>query len=653
MSIDAQPVKSTDTSSGGAMTSAATDIFVSYKAEDRARVKRLVEALEAEGFSVWWDVHIGGGTSWREDIEHHLDTAKCVMVVWTKRSVGRDGTFVRDEASRAQRRGTYLPVRLDKVEPPLGFGEVQALSLVGWRGDRTDTRFRGVAAAAKGAISGDPHARRGHNWDQRGLSRRALIGSGIGFGLAATGAAWLVLKSPAANANRIAVLPFADLSGAQDQSYFAEGIAEELRSALSRVGLQVIGRASSDAVKSLDTKSAAAKLGVGNILTGSVRRSPATVRITAQLVGGSDGIEHWAQSYDRSPGDEIKIQTDIAFNVAQSLSAALGHVGTAALTLGGSANSAAQDLLLQARKLIGQADGPDAMRAALELINRAIEKDPNYADAYVEKTNLLVQLATRYGFSNTNVAQEWLDADAAARRAVDLAPQLGSAYSALGELQIGRLDFANGLANLNRAISLAPNNAEVLAIGARELPWLSDANEGLRLADQAIALDPLNGPTYQWRAYALIVLRRFQDAITAGRKVLEVAPNQLTAHAQIGNSLIALNKLDVAAAEFKQMPAEHPLRMAGEGMIAARKGQIGEVDQIIAHMRTLIGPARYQYGQIYTQTGNLDRAFAEFNKAADAKTPGMIYLRSDPLIEPIRKDSRYTALIKRLGFPVS
>lgn len=629
----------------------ATDLFVSYKAEDRTRVKPLVDALEAQGFSVWWDVHIGGGVNWREDIEEHLDLAKCVIVAWTKRSVAREGNFVRDEATRAQRRGTYLPVRLDRVEPPLGFGEVQALSLIGWRGGAADPRFQSVVQAARNVIAGKAFAPGRGGWERPGISRRMVVGGGIGALAAAAGGAWWLLKPSTANANRIAVLPFADLSVSHNQSYFAEGIAEELRSALSRVGLQVIGRASSDAVSTLDTKAAAAKLGVGNVLTGSVRRSAQMVRISAQLVGATDGIEHWAQSYDRAPGDEIKIQTDIAFNVAQSLSVALGYAGKAALTLGGSANSAAQDLLLQARKLIGEADAPDAMRAALALIDQAIGKDPGYADAYVEKANLLVQLAARYGFSNTNVAQEWLDADTAARKAVELAPQLGSAYSALAELEIGRLDFANGLTNLNRALSLAPNNAEVLAIGARELPWLSDAGQGLRLADQAIALDPLNGPTYQWRAYALIVLRRFQDAITAGRKVLQVAPKQLTAHAQIGNSLLALNQLDGAMAEYRQMPVEHPLRMAGEAMIAARRGLIAEVDMMIAHMRTLVGPARFQYGQVYTQTGNLDRAFAEFDRAAAAKTPGMIYLRSDPLIDPIRRDPRYFALLKRLSFP--
>ncbi|MCH8614492.1 TIR domain-containing protein, partial [Sphingomonas sp. SM33] len=237
----------------------ATDLFVSYKAEDRARVRPLIEALEAEGLSVWWDVHIGGGANWREDIEDHLDAAKCVIVVWTKRSVSREGNFVRDEAARAQRRGIYLPVRLDAVDPPLGFGEAQALSLIGWRGDVADPRFASVVTSARNIMAGKALPGGRHAPRSPKLSRRLALGGGIGAIAAAVGGWWL-FEPTVANASRIAVLPFADLSGSHDQAYFAEGIAEELRSALSRIGLQVIGRASSDAVSAMDTKAAAAKL---------------------------------------------------------------------------------------------------------------------------------------------------------------------------------------------------------------------------------------------------------------------------------------------------------------------------------------------------------------------------------------------------------
>ena len=137
------------------MASPVIDVFLSYKAEDRARLSPLVAALEAEGFIVWWDARIGGGANWRDDIQEHLDAARCVIVAWTKRSIGREGNFVRDEATRAQRRGIYLPIRLDPIEPPLGFGEVQAISLKGWRGDRSDPRFTALVNAIHACISGE------------------------------------------------------------------------------------------------------------------------------------------------------------------------------------------------------------------------------------------------------------------------------------------------------------------------------------------------------------------------------------------------------------------------------------------------------------------------------------------------------------------
>ena len=112
-----------------------SDVFISYKAEDRRRIRLLVEALQADGYSVWWDDHIGAGDDWRRTIEQQLDAARSVIVAWSKRSVGPGGRFVRDEASRAQARGVYVPVLIDAVQPPLGFGENQGTSLRGWKGD--------------------------------------------------------------------------------------------------------------------------------------------------------------------------------------------------------------------------------------------------------------------------------------------------------------------------------------------------------------------------------------------------------------------------------------------------------------------------------------------------------------------------------------
>lgn len=100
-----------------------SDVFISYKAEDRRRIQPLVQALQLEGYRVWWDQHIGTGDEWRQTIERQLDATKCVIVAWSTRSVGPEGQFVRDEATRAQQRRVYVPIMIDDVRIPLGFGE--------------------------------------------------------------------------------------------------------------------------------------------------------------------------------------------------------------------------------------------------------------------------------------------------------------------------------------------------------------------------------------------------------------------------------------------------------------------------------------------------------------------------------------------------
>src|SRR4029453_4468069 len=160
------------------MTIPMADVFVSYKAEDRARIQPLVSALEAEGFSVWWDAHIGGGTNWQEEIELRLDSAKCVLVVWSDRSVGHGGHFVRDEARRAQRRGAYVPVCLGEVEPPLGFGESPALSVKGWKGYSADPRFQAVISAVQSRVSGERDSRPQAQLHTPRVSRRAVVAGG-------------------------------------------------------------------------------------------------------------------------------------------------------------------------------------------------------------------------------------------------------------------------------------------------------------------------------------------------------------------------------------------------------------------------------------------------------------------------------------------
>ena len=131
-----------------------SEVFVSYKREDETRVGRLVRALEGTGLSVWWDRGLAAGESWRAQIQAALDAARCVIVVWTRESVGPAGDFVRDEAGQAKRRGVLVPVMLDKIDVPLGFGEIQAIDLSHWKGSPRDPFFQDLCAAVNAKLEG-------------------------------------------------------------------------------------------------------------------------------------------------------------------------------------------------------------------------------------------------------------------------------------------------------------------------------------------------------------------------------------------------------------------------------------------------------------------------------------------------------------------
>jgi len=629
----------------------ATDIFVSYKAEDRPRLVPLVSALEAEGFTVWWDSHIRGGADWREDIQRHLDAAKCVIVAWSRRSAGPEGDFVRDEASRARRRGVYLPIRLDRTEPPLGFGEIQAILLKGWRGDRSDPRFVAITDAVRRRIAGEEIGALTAADGQSGVSRRTLIAGGLGVGaVAAAGAGWVLLRPAPANALRIAVLPFADLSQSHDQTYFSEGVAEELRAALSRIGLQVIGRNSCDAVKDLDIRKAAAKLNVANVLTGSVRRSAQTIRVSAQLVSGKDGVERWAQTYDRAPGDAIRIQTDIASNVAQALSIELEDSGRAALTLGGTTDPVAQDLLLQSRKVGRESTGPEALRKSITLVEAAIARDPNYADAHVARARSLTVFATGFAATPIEAASDLSEASRSATRALEIAPRLGAAEAALSGIERARLNFRGSLVHLQKALTLSPDDQDVLGSAVALLPYIGQGEEGLVLADRFVALDPLNPTAFLRKAQVLYFLRRYEQSITAGREANQLAPK--VSRSWVGNSLLLLGRPAEALVEFRAMSADNIFRVTGEALAAARTGDRPGAEHILTAMKKQFAAvAYYQYAQIRAQLGQKDEALTELDNAFASHDPGLISLEVDPFLDPIRDSPRYAVLLKKLNFP--
>ena len=622
------------------------DLFVSYKSEDRTRVAPLVKALESDGFGVWWDAHIGGGSAWRETIENELNAARCVLVVWSTRSTGPEGSFVRDEATRALRRGTYLPVRIDLVEPPLGFGETQALSLIGWKGDRDDPQYIALLVAARAIISGKPRPIPLAYRPKQGIDRRLLIAGGTAAVIAAGAGGWWTMHRESAPEDSVAVMPFANLSGDPAQAYFSDGIAEELRDALTRIAsLKVAARTSSELMRDVDAATAAAKLGVANILTGSVRRGDGTLRINAELVDGKSGLTRWSQAYDRATGDALAIQTNIADSVVGALQVALGRAQKALLSLGGTNNTAAQDAFLRGRNLVRQ----NKVELGIQQFDIAIDADPNYARAHTLRAAFLTDIAQRT-LSGTMLRTKLSEAESEARLAMSLAPGWGVPLATLGvALQI-RLDLRGASKAFDAAYKALPGDASVLRTKSTFGSLMGDKNV-IALCQRAQALDPLRPRNPFDLAEVSLNLGQYDDAIPAAKASLVRFPNSTEALVTLTQALLATGRPAEAMKAAALVPPGDFVGPFLESVATAETDRSVSDRALETLVKKFSDVAQYQIAAAHAWRHEADLAFAAIARAWGLLDPGLLQLKTDPLLAPIRSDPRYGEWLRKIGFP--
>jgi TolB-like protein/class 3 adenylate cyclase len=254
----------------------------------------------------------------------------------------------------------------------------------------------------------------------------------------------------------IAVLPFSDLSPEKDQEYFVDGLSEEILNSLVQIPeLNVIGRTSSFSFKGSNKKAKdiAAELGVGNILEGSVRKAGDALRITAQLLRGSDGFHLWSETYDHELKDIFAVQEEIAKAVADELRITLG-VERSPGQLGGTDNVKAYEYYLAAKGLIGRGSANDPTSLTIEqgFIDSAIDLDPEFALAWVRKGAIHNQYVlfrpTKFTVAERDVAFS------AVNRAIELAPNLALGYYYLGSIKTGSGDFIGGEMAIRKVFEL-------------------------------------------------------------------------------------------------------------------------------------------------------------------------------------------------------
>ncbi len=453
----------------------------------------------------------------------------------------------------------------------------------------------------------------------------------------------------------LAVLPFVNMSADKQQDYFSDGLSEELLDSLAKVhDLQVAARTSSFSFKGekVEIADIARKLNVGAILEGSVRRDGNHVRITAQLINALTGFHLWSETYDRDLKNVFALQTEIATAVTGALQATLLPAAAVAINTGGTQNAAALDSYLRGKTLVRDDFTQQREEAALAAFESAIQLDPKFAKAYASFA------MENVSYSNNFVPEAELPnyakrARSAALKAVELAPDLGESHLAMGYvLERIDLDFVGATREYARAQELSPNDADVLARSGGFYMESGQRDRGLANSRRALALDPLNARISAYTASFTESIGEFAEATKEIDHALALNPNNGIAPTLRGIMALDQGDPERAIAICKVAPAIWQSQLC----LALSYDKVhmrSEADAQIAAMLASLGNAcAFQFAEIYAQRGDIPKALEWLETAYRLRDPGLISLKTDRWLEPLRQEPRYLALTRKL-FPES
>jgi len=460
----------------------------------------------------------------------------------------------------------------------------------------------------------------------------------------------------------VAVLPFVNMSGDPKEDYFSDGLSEELLNSLAAVReLEVAARTSAFSFKGkqVDVAEIARKLNVGAVLEGSVRKEGEHVRITAQLINGVTGFHLWSKTYDRDMKGVLKLETEVATEVSAALKATLLAGADAPLDSGGTDNPQAFDAYLRAERLILQAevsgavtDYVAAQSTAIKEFSEAIRLDPRFANAYVSEAYSLIEVQRLTADTAVTGRKAAEDALVAARQGIVLAPRLGRAHAALAEvLARSFFDFSAAAAEYERALELSPGDARVLTHAALFLGQMGRFEQALPHAQRAAALDPLNADTQFYLADFFDTGHRYQESIQAIDRAMLIDPRGVFGNANKGIEYLKAGNPDAALRLCTLPPLEesHQFCLA---LIYGRLHRQSEAQAAVAVLLKAAGSAfAYQYAAIYAQWGDHSKALEWLETAYRLRDAGLVYLKTDALMDPLRQEPRFQAIERELKFP--
>ena len=646
---------------GGSAPSETPWVFVSYSREDRAAAMEVIQALQDAGIETWWDGLLEGGARYGDITEYRLENAYAVVVLWSKRSTRSH--WVHDEATRGRDRQCLIPATIDGSEPPLGFRQFQWLTLASEPGPLDPAgladlvrSIRRLDAARKGEavqpFVAKPAPRPSGRTGGLAVNRRVAIGGGVAAvaGLGAIGL-WQSGIFGGSRSNSVAVLPFDTIGGGEDQAWFADGLASEIRARLAQNPLlKVAAKASSETFRETPAQATeiANRLQVAYLLNGDVRRDGEQLRVNASLTDGTTGFTARQLSYDRAVDGIFEIQGAIAAAVIGELTAEI-EGRDAAAQLGGTDSVAAYEAFLRGRELFDAGTDEATDRQALAKFEEAIAIDPAYAAAHAGMSRAISVIGNLYTAPAAR-ADTYGRAVEAAREAVRLAPDFADGHSTLGFAIANRLDMKNARAPYERSFELGAGDAEILSRYAIFRSRVGDADGASKAIERAAGLDPLNARVFKFFGDIAYAAGRPEEAIRHLDEAKALQQQLSSYHYAKGLAQLELGDPEAARNSFAADPFFVWQKTGG----AIAEHRLGNRAGAQAHYRELKAKygaeSSYQYLQILAQWGDLDGALDAMAEAERLGDSGLVWLFNDPLLAPVKKTSEYRALSERLGF---
>jgi TolB-like protein/Tfp pilus assembly protein PilF len=457
-------------------------------------------------------------------------------------------------------------------------------------------------------------------------------------------------------ATTVAVLPFDDLSPGGDQQYFADGIHEEIITRLSaNPALEVVSRTSVMPYRgrTATVREIARALGAGAVIEGSVRYAEGRVRVTAQLIDARTDRNLWAENFDRelTLQDLFAIQAEIAERVAEGLEARFDAAANPATASLPTRDFAAYDEFLLGKYHYRKLQ-PEDLRLSVQHFQRAVERDPGFAEAWDWLAYAWNHSGTEQGWTTPRDA--YPRARAAAVRALELDPRLASSRALLGYLRaVYDWDFAGGLGELEQAMRQDPSDTGTAWSYAYVLSVTGQHERAVEVTRALADASPDVGRVRLELAYRLNDAGRFAEAMAEAERALALGVDGGLAYDVIGMAALGLGDAEGAIAAFEQAAALQRRAPDILGHLAharARAGRADEARVLLAELETA-GQSVYvspmAFASIHAGLGDADAMFRMLEQAAEERARGFLFVGWSPLFTAYREDSRFEALLAR------